>query len=108
MAQPNSSTVPGWITPVSPQKEYRAGSERPLFIQTIWADSWISGALSSGRPDQIEARLRRFDGQYRWFLFRANPLRDESGRLVRWYGTNVDIEDRKQAEEKLHCSGEVE
>jgi PAS domain S-box-containing protein len=68
-------------------------------------DFW-SAALSSGQPNQIEARLRRFDGQYRWFLFRANPLRDESGRLVKWYGTNIDIDDRKQAEEKLHCSEE--
>jgi PAS domain S-box-containing protein len=63
-------------------------------------DFWRS-VLSSGQPDEIEARLRRFDGQHRWFLFRASPLRDASGRIVKWYGTNIDIEDRKQAEEKL-------
>jgi PAS domain S-box-containing protein len=47
----------------------------------------------------MEARLRRADGEYRWFLIRAVPLRDELGNIVRWYGTNTDIEDRKQAEE---------
>ena len=43
--------------------------------------------------------MRRFDGEYRWFLFRTVPLHDETGNIVRWYGTNTDIEDRKQAEE---------
>jgi PAS domain S-box-containing protein len=66
-------------------------------------DFWRS-ILSSGQPGEIEGRLRRFDGQYRWFLFRASPLRDELGRIVKWYGTNIDIEDRKQAEEKLRRS----
>src|SRR6266853_4078765 len=63
-------------------------------------DAWQS-ILVSGEPGETEARLRRFDGAYRWFLFRANPLRDESGKIVKWYGTNVDIEDRKRAEEEL-------
>src|SRR6185503_6808394 len=40
---------------------------------------------------------------YRWFLFRANPLRDESGNIVKWYGTNLDIEDRRRGEEALHA-----
>ncbi len=64
---------------------------------------WLS-ILPSGQPGEIEARLRRFDGQYRWFLFRANPLCDESGKIVKWYGTTTDIEDRKQAEYKLRRS----
>ncbi|ROM72905.1 histidine kinase [Pseudomonas brassicacearum] len=55
-------------------------------------------ALESGEPGEFEARLRRFDGTYRWFLIRAIPERDESGRVVRWYGENTDIEDRKRAE----------
>jgi formate hydrogenlyase transcriptional activator len=55
----------------------------------------------SGSPYEIEARLRRSDGQYRWFLFRFNPIRDEQGRLIRWYGAATDIEDRKQAEQRL-------
>src|SRR5258707_11444533 len=66
-------------------------------------DAWQS-ILVSGEPGETEARLRRFDGAYRWFLFRANPLRDESGKIVKWYGTNVDIEDRKRAEEELRRS----
>src|SRR5215471_5618834 len=48
-----------------------------------------------------EARMRRFDNSYRWFLIRANPLRDDSGNIIRWYGTCTDIEDRKRGEEDL-------
>src|SRR3954453_4642120 len=55
----------------------------------------------SGEPFENEARLRRKDGKYRWFLFRFNPLRDGEGRIRRWYVTNTDIEDRKQTEERL-------
>jgi PAS domain S-box-containing protein len=58
----------------------------------------------SGRPGGLEARLRRFDGEYRWFLFEAVPLRDESGNIVKWYGSSTDIEDRKRAEEALRES----
>ncbi|MGJ5817385.1 PAS domain-containing sensor histidine kinase [Paludibaculum fermentans] len=61
---------------------------------------WQS-ALEAGTTVDVEARLRRFDGAYRWFLFRANPFRDETGRIIRWYGTNIEIEDRKRAEEEL-------
>ena len=57
--------------------------------------------LVSGEPGEIEARLRRHDGVYRWFLIRVEPFRDESGKLVRWYGTSTDIENLKQAERKL-------
>jgi PAS domain S-box-containing protein len=58
----------------------------------------------SGRPGGLEARLRRFDGEYRWFLFQAEPLRDEAGNIVKWYGSSTDIEDRKRAEEALRES----
>ena len=61
---------------------------------------WQS-ALNAGTQVDVEARMRRFDGAYRWFLFRANPLRDETGKVVKWYGTNTDIEDRKNAVEEL-------
>ena len=67
------------------------------------ADYWRS-VLASGEQGEIEARLRRFDGEYRWFLFSANPLRDESGKIVDWYGTNIDIDDRKRAEDALRAS----
>jgi PAS domain S-box-containing protein len=65
--------------------------------------AWLE-MLASGEPDDVEARMRRFDGVYRWFLFRAEPLRDESGTVIGWYGTNTDIEDRKQAESALHTA----
>jgi PAS domain S-box-containing protein len=58
---------------------------------------WRS-VLASGEPGEIEARLRRYDGVYRWFLFRAIPSSDNEGRVVKWFGTNTDIEDRKLAE----------
>jgi len=57
--------------------------------------------LVTGEPDEIEARIRRHDGVYRWFLIRVHPFRDESGTIVRWYGTSTDIEDRKRAEAEL-------
>src|SRR6266702_8112669 len=57
--------------------------------------------LASGESGEMEARLRRYDGEYRWFLIRVEPLRDETGRLLRWYGTSTDIEGLKQTEEKL-------
>ena len=57
--------------------------------------------LSRGEPFQVEQRLRRKDGQYRWFLARFNPLRDDEGRIIRWYATGFDIEERKQAEERV-------
>jgi PAS domain S-box-containing protein len=62
------------------------------------------GLLSSGEPGGVEARMRRFDGEYRWFLFRAEPVRGDQGEVVRWYGTSTDIEDRKRAEEILRES----
>jgi PAS domain S-box-containing protein len=55
-------------------------------------------------PFELEARIKEKDGQYRWFLIRDNPLRDESGRVLRWYGTRTNIEGRKQAEEALRRS----
>jgi len=58
-------------------------------------------AFAGGEPFEREARLRRADGAYRWFLLRAVPLRDERGNVVKWYGTSTDIEDRKRAEEAL-------
>lgn len=65
--------------------------------------SW-KAILAAGKTGQTEARLRRHDGEYRWFLFRANPMRDEQGNIVKWYGVNTDIEDRKRAEEAVAAS----
>jgi PAS domain S-box-containing protein len=63
-----------------------------------------SAIRESGMRGALEARLRRFDGEYRWFLFEAEPLRDEAGNIVKWYGSSTDIEDRKRTEEKLRRS----
>jgi PAS domain S-box-containing protein len=60
--------------------------------------------MASGQSGEVEARLRRFDGVYRWFLFRATASLDDNGRVVKWYGTNTDIEERKRAEQALRRS----
>jgi formate hydrogenlyase transcriptional activator len=65
-----------------------------------WLDQWRA-LIASGTGGEIEARLRRHDGAYRWFLIRVEPLQEESGETLRWYGTNTDIEDRKRTEERL-------
>ena len=65
-----------------------------------WLDQWRA-LLASRKGGEIEARLRRHDGAYRWFLIRVEPLQEESGEILRWYGTNTDIEDRKLTEERL-------
>jgi PAS domain S-box-containing protein len=60
--------------------------------------------IAAGTPYEHEARIRGADGVYRWFLNRSAPLLDERGDIVKWYGTNTDIEDRKQAEDALRRS----
>jgi len=61
-------------------------------------------AVGERKPLEVEARLRRFDGEYRWFLKRAFPLFDRAGGVLGWYGGNIDIHDLKQAEGKLRAS----
>jgi PAS domain S-box-containing protein len=65
-------------------------------VLKAWRESVVNGTSY-----EQEARRRGADGQYRWFLARGVPLRDSKGRIVRWYGTNTDIEDRKRAEDEL-------
>jgi PAS domain S-box-containing protein len=60
--------------------------------------------MASGKAGEAEARFRRADGEYRWLLARVNPLHDGNGNIVKWYGLNTDIEDRKRAE--IHLAGE--
>jgi PAS domain S-box-containing protein len=60
--------------------------------------------LLTEAPHEFEARLLRHDGIFRWFLFRRNPLKDDRGHILRWYGTATDIEDRKRDEEALRTS----
>jgi len=57
--------------------------------------------LTSGEPGDTEARMRRHDGVFRWFLIRFEPFRDETEKIAMWYGVSTDIEDLKQTEEKL-------
>jgi PAS domain S-box-containing protein len=80
----------GWETAIYPE-------DLPELLER-----WRS-ILASGEPGEMEARLRRFDGEYRWFLFRTCPLVDASGRVVKWCGMNTDIEDRRRAEEALRA-----
>jgi formate hydrogenlyase transcriptional activator len=61
---------------------------------------WLA-LVDSRKPGELETRIRRYDGVYRWFLIRVVPLLDEQGNVVKWFGSNTDIEDRKRAEEKL-------
>ena len=63
-----------------------------------------SESIAAGKPYEHESRIRRADGVYRWFLNRSAPLRDERGNIVKWYGSNTDIEDRRQAEDALRRS----
>jgi len=65
-------------------------------IVPIWR-----AALGAGEPFVAESRVRRADGQYRWFLHREEPLRNEAGEIVKWYGSSIEIEERKIAEEKI-------
>jgi formate hydrogenlyase transcriptional activator len=58
-------------------------------------------ALETGEPLEAESRVRRADGEYRWFLHRKVPLRDEVGSIIKWYGSSIEIEDRKRAEETI-------
>jgi formate hydrogenlyase transcriptional activator len=61
---------------------------------------WLA-IMDARKPGELETRIRRYDGVYRWFLIRVVPLLDEQGNVVKWFGSNTDIEDRKLAEEKL-------
>ena len=61
-------------------------------------------ALATGEPFEHEARVRRADGEYRWMFHHKVPLRDERGHIVKWYGSSIDIEDRKRAEEQVRRS----
>lgn len=87
---PEDSTGWAWVQAMHPDDLPR--------LMTRWM-----GMLHSGESGEIECRLRRHDGVYRWFLIRAEPFLDEAGHLSRWYGTSTDIDDRKQAEEALRA-----
>ena len=79
----------GWNTPFHPDDK-----------QPAW-QAW-NHAVETGDTYNIECRLRRADGIYRWFLTRGVPLRDSTGNVVKWFGTCTDIDDLKRAEAELH------
>ena len=89
-------------TGLSQEEVKRVGCKVAIHPEDLpkWRDQWRR-LTTSGAGGEIETRLRRHDGAYRWFLIRVEPLQEESGEIVRWYGTNTDIEDRKRTEEKL-------
>lgn len=78
----------GWLRAIYPE-------DLPRFLE-----SWRS-IVASGVPGEMRARLRRFDGEYRWFVFKVRPLADEAGHFVKWCGLNSDDEGRGQAEALL-------
>jgi PAS domain S-box-containing protein len=79
-----------------------AGTVHPEDLPRVM-EKWLAD-FAAGQPSEDEMRMRRADGQYRWFLVRTAPLRDEQGNVVKWYGVSFDIEDRKQAEEALRST----
>src|SRR5437773_1784112 len=89
-------------TGLSPEEVQRRGCKVVIHPEDLpkWLDEWRT-LVASEEGGEIEARLRRHDGAYRWFLVRVEPLQDESGEIVKWYGTNTDIDDLKQTEAKL-------
>src|SRR5215469_2084039 len=88
----------------SPDELYGSGWKSAVHRDDIQPlESWLKELIQSQEAGTTEVRLRRFDGSYRWLLVFANPLRDESGSVIAWYGTNIDIEDRKQAEATLRA-----
>lgn len=101
---PNEFLNKGWheYTGFSPEESHGWGWQAAFHPDDLppLMERW-GKMLASGESDEIEARLRRHDGVYRWFLIRAQALRDEAGKIIRWYGTSTDIEDRKRAEEAL-------
>jgi len=78
--------------------DFRARIYHPEDLERVREER--KAGLARGLPFEIEQRVRRKDGQYRWLLLRYNPFRDEEGCLVRWYVTGTDIDDRKRAEDR--------
>jgi len=83
--------------------EWRSADRRKYYHPEDWErlTRETQGEFERGLPHEAEVRLLKRDGKYRWHLIRWNPLRDEEGDLIRWYVAGTDIEDRKQAEQRL-------
>jgi PAS domain S-box-containing protein len=85
------------LSQVEKSKEIRKVAIHPDDLDRI--ERRLAASIASGEPVEEELRFRRTDGEYRWFLSRVVPLRDKRGKVVRWYGTATDIQDRKRAEQ---------
>jgi PAS domain S-box-containing protein len=85
-------------------EEWRQAPDQSAFVHPddrARERDYFDRALSRGSGYELELRLRKGDGSYRWFLARSNPVRDDKGKITRWYVALTDIEDRKRAEERL-------
>src|SRR6201984_1278646 len=85
-------------------EEWRQTPESGAFVHPDdrgQEQDYFDRALSTGSAYELELRLRKGDGSYRWFLARSNPVRDDKGQITRWYVACTDIDDRKNAEERL-------
>lgn len=104
---PNEFLSKGWheYTGLSPEEALGWGWQVTFHPEDLppLMERWKQ-MLVTGEPGEIEARIRRHDGVYRWFLIRAQPFRDEAGKILRWYGTSTDIHDRKSGENALRES----
>jgi formate hydrogenlyase transcriptional activator len=120
------SRIPAFVSTLTPSGEIEFVNEPVLkyFGRTLeelqnWAASdaihpddlpnvisTLHASISTGEPSEIELRLRRADGVYRWFLLRRAPHRDDAGNVVRWYTVHTDIDDRKRAEDASRASEE--
>ena len=97
----------GWLDFFGKSLEEVCGWRWTESIHTDDVDGIVQkwrAALASGEPFEAEARVRRADGTYRALLHRKVPLRDEHGNIVKWFGSSIDIEDRKRAEEQFRRS----
>jgi len=88
--RPEQAIGHGWRSAIHPEDRDRL------------LDRWRA-ILESGQPGEVEARLRRHDGAYRWFLFSAAPLADPSGRVVKWCGVATDVDERVRAEQAVRA-----
>jgi formate hydrogenlyase transcriptional activator len=84
--------------PPMPPMDFLALVAHPEDLENL--QTGIADALALGTPFAMETRMRRHDGEYRWFLYHINPLRDEQQRIMRWCGTRIDIDDRKRGEDR--------
>src|SRR5262249_1095871 len=117
-------TIPGLIVLFGPDGSTQAANQQMLDYVGLefedfkdWATNGVSHSddiahsvatfsrsLATGEPYDFETRLRRHDGSYRWFKIRGQPIKDEVGSIVRWYGLLTDIDDQKRAEQALRES----